>query len=105
MGFGGGFGGGVGGVSDHADLDGVTPGQHHTKTVSSEIDHAQVSNVSPAQHHSEEVPLVTALPAPTSGLQGLFRRKRSGAGDNTTLYSCVENTGNTFEWVQVAIST
>jgi len=39
-------------VVDHTQLSGVSSGQHHTKTTSSEIDHANVSNVNSGQHHT-----------------------------------------------------
>jgi hypothetical protein len=45
-------------VTDHGQLSGVSPDDHHTQTTSSDIDHSQVQNVQGDQHHTR--PTVTS---------------------------------------------
>ncbi|MBA7551277.1 hypothetical protein ES705_43816 [subsurface metagenome] len=75
----------------HASLTGVGPSDHHDKTGDYEV-----------YGLTEEV---TTVPAPAAGNVGRFMRERAGADEATIVKLCVQNSSNTYEWLQIGIST
>ncbi len=75
----------------HASLTGITPSDHHAKTGNYEV--------------FPNTELVTGLPAPAVGNVGRIMRERTGAGQVTKVFICVENAADGYEWVQLGIST
>ncbi len=75
----------------HSSLTGVGPSDHHVKTGNYEV-----------YGLTEEV---TGLPAAAVGNLGRFMRERTGAGQATKLFICMQNSAEDYEWVQLGIST
>ncbi|MBA7610509.1 hypothetical protein ES703_17717 [subsurface metagenome] len=75
----------------HSSLTGVNPDDHHTKTGDYEV--------------FPLTELVASLPSAAVGNVGRIMRERTGAGQVSKAFMCVQNSGETYEWVQVAIST
>ncbi|GAI37755.1 unnamed protein product, partial [marine sediment metagenome] len=75
----------------HSSLSGVGPSDHHVKTGNYEVFGL-----------TEEV---TTLPAAAAGNLGRFMRERTGAGQATKVYLCVQNSADGYEFVQLAVST
>ncbi|MBA7664592.1 hypothetical protein ES703_72653 [subsurface metagenome] len=75
----------------HSSLTGVGPSDHHVKTGDYEV-----------YGLTEEV---TSLPAAAVGNLGRFMRERTGAGQATKLFICMQNSAEDYEWVQLGIST
>ncbi len=75
----------------HSSLTGVGPSDHHVKTGNYEVFGL-----------TEEV---TILPAAAAGNLGRFMRERTGAGQVTKVYLCMQNSADGHEWVQIGIST
>jgi len=75
----------------HSSLTGVGPSDHHVKTGNYEVFGL-----------TEEV---TGLPAAAAGNLGRFMRERAGAGQVTKIYTCMQNSADGYEWVQLGIST
>ncbi|GAI20899.1 unnamed protein product, partial [marine sediment metagenome] len=75
----------------HTELTGVTTSQHHTKTGNYEV--------------YAKTELVTSLPGASSTYVGQILRKRTGSGAKTYVYICVQNDANSYEWVQIGVST
>lgn len=75
--------------------------------------HSSLSGVSSSDHHDktgdyEVYPLtegVTSLPAADADHLGRIYRVRSGAGAKTTVYICVLNDDDGYEYIQIGIST
>jgi len=64
---------------------------HHSKTGSYEV--------------YANTELVTSLPGASSTYVGRILRKRTGSGAKTYVYMCVRNDANTYEWIQLGVST
>ncbi|MBA7468600.1 hypothetical protein ES707_03851 [subsurface metagenome] len=75
----------------HGSLAGVGPDDHHTKTGDYEVFGL-----------TEEV---ASIPAAAAGNLGRFMRERTGAGQATKVYVCMQNSADGYEWVQLGIST
>ena len=75
----------------HSSLTGVGPSDHHVKTGNYEV-----------YGLTEEV---TSLPAAAVGNLGRFMRERTGAGQATKLFICMQNSADGYEWVQLGVST
>ena len=75
----------------HSSLSGVGESDHHAKTGDYEV------------YPNTEV--VTAVPVAAAGNVGRIMRERAGADEVTTVKLCVQNSSNTYEWIQVGIST
>lgn len=75
----------------HASLTGVGASDHHAKTGNYEV--------------FPNTELVTGLPAAAVGNVGRIMRERTGAGQVTKVFICVENAADGYEWVQIGIST
>ncbi|MBA7636081.1 hypothetical protein ES703_43695 [subsurface metagenome] len=75
----------------HGSLTGVGPDDHHVKTGNYEVFGL-----------TEEV---TSLPAAAVGDLGRFMRERTGAGQATKVFICMQNSADGYEWVQLGIST
>lgn len=75
----------------HSSLTDIGPSDHHEKTGNYEVFGL-----------TEEV---TSLPTAAAGNLGRFMRERTGAGQTTKLYICVQNSADGYEWVQISIST
>jgi len=75
----------------HASLTGVNPSDHHVKTGDYEV-----------FPNTEEV---TSVPVAAVGNVGRIMRERASAGQVTTVKMCVQNSGDTYEWIQIGIST
>ncbi|MBA7679756.1 hypothetical protein ES703_88059 [subsurface metagenome] len=104
-------------TKDHAELTEVTPDQHHPQahTLGSHSTkaHGELTDITTDQHHAKtgnyevfpNTELVTGVPAPVAGNVGRILRERTGAGQVTKVFLCVENSADTYEWVQIGIST
>jgi len=75
----------------HASLTGIGPSDHHAKTEDYEVFPL-----------TEEV---TSVPAAAVGNVGRVMRERAAADQVTTVKLCVQNSGNTYEWIQIGVST
>jgi len=75
----------------HASLTGVGPDDHHTKTGDYEV--------------FPNTEVVTAVPTAAAGNVGRVMRERASAGQVTTVKMCVQNSGDTYEWIQIGVST
>lgn len=75
----------------HSSLTGIGSSDHHVKTGNYEVFGL-----------TEEV---TSLPAAAAGNLGRFMRERTGAGQATKVYICMQNSADGYEWVQLGIST
>ncbi len=75
----------------HASLTGIGVADHHTKTGDYEVFPL-----------TEEV---TAVPVAAVGNVGRIMRERASAGQVTTVKMCVQNSANTYEWIQIGVST
>ena len=86
---------------------------HDNLTDLLEKSHASLSDINPSDHHAktgdyEVFPLtevVTGVPVAAAGNLGRIMRERSGAGLVTKVFMCVQNSGDTYEWIQIGIST
>jgi len=75
----------------HSSLSGIGTSDHHAKTGNYEV--------------FGNTELVTGLPAAAVGNVGRIMRERTGAGQVTKVVICVENAADTYEWIQLGIST
>jgi len=75
----------------HSSLTGVGPSDHHVKTGDYEVFGL-----------TEEV---TGLPAAGAGNLGRFMRERASTGQATRVCLCVQNSADSYEWIQLGIST
>ncbi|MBA7574471.1 hypothetical protein ES708_16277 [subsurface metagenome] len=107
-----------GSTVNHANLTNVLPDQHHTKYTDAEAESIASGLIAthggnPDAHHAKTVDYevfglteeVTALPAAAAGNLGRFMRERTGAGQVTKVYVCMQNSADGHEWVQLGIST
>lgn len=75
----------------HSSLTGIGPSDHHAKTGNYEVFGL-----------TEEG---TALPTAAAANLGRFMRERAGAGQSTRVCLCVQNSTDSYEWIQLGIST
>ncbi len=106
-----------GSTINHANITGVTPDQHHPQahTLGSHSTkaHSELTDIGPSDHHEKTgnyevfglTEEVTAVPAPAAENLGRIMRERVGADEVTVVKLCVQNSANTYEWIQLGIST
>jgi len=67
--------------------------------------HLRINDAGDAVEFKRQTELFTAKPTAEEAREGELIRVRAGAGAKTYLYICVQNSADTWEWVQVALST
>jgi len=75
----------------HGSLSGVATDDHHTKTGDYEV--------------FANTELVASLPAAAAGNVGRILRERVSSGQVSKAFMCVQNALDTYEWIQLGIST
>ena len=75
----------------HSSLTGIGASDHHAKTGDYEV--------------FPLTELVTAVPVAAAGNVGRIMRERASAGQVSKAFMCVQNSGDTYEWIQIGIST
>ncbi|GAH55931.1 unnamed protein product, partial [marine sediment metagenome] len=75
----------------HSSLTGISESDHHVKTGDYEV--------------FPLTEVVTSVPAAAVGNVGRIMRERAGADQVTTVKMCVQNSANTYEWIQIGVST